>query len=155
MTQQLEDLITGAEVARRLGVSRQRVGQLRTTAGFPEPAGKVGQAVVWRSGEIEAWARGSRNLITINGYPLSRERAKELAARVGQNAVRDPASAKVAAAITRALEDERRARITVDGDELAVVYAALQKWLMDTDYAVFGEQLMSLRDGLHAHLPAA
>ena len=56
----LEDLVTGAEAARRLGVSRQRIGQLARTEGFPRPLGKVGQAVVWRWTEIEAWAAEHR-----------------------------------------------------------------------------------------------
>jgi hypothetical protein len=53
----LEDLVTGAEIGRRLGFSTQRVHQLAGTVGFPVPLGRVGNSVVWRWADVEPWAR--------------------------------------------------------------------------------------------------
>ena len=52
----LEDLVTGAEAARRLGVSRQRLQQLAARDDFPEPLGVLGRANVWRSSDVAGWA---------------------------------------------------------------------------------------------------
>lgn len=52
----LEELVTGAEAARRLGLSRERVRQLAEKPGFPEPLGKVGNAIVWRWRDVERWS---------------------------------------------------------------------------------------------------
>lgn len=54
-TSVLEDLVTTAEAARRLGVSRQRMSQLAQRDHFPDPLGRVGQAVVYRWPDVEAW----------------------------------------------------------------------------------------------------
>lgn len=54
---ELEQLLTGADVARRLGLSRERVRQLAQRDDFPQPLGRVGNYIVWRAEEIEAWAR--------------------------------------------------------------------------------------------------
>jgi hypothetical protein len=50
---ELEDLLTGADVARRLGVSTQRVHQLRQQPGFPEPIDRVGNYLVWRAADVD------------------------------------------------------------------------------------------------------
>lgn len=50
------ELISGADVARRLGVSRQRVYQLMATRGFPRPVATLGTAHVWRTGDIDDWS---------------------------------------------------------------------------------------------------
>jgi predicted DNA-binding transcriptional regulator AlpA len=52
---ELEDLVTGGEIAKRLGVSRARAHQLAARPGFPPPLGRVGQAKVWRWSEVRAW----------------------------------------------------------------------------------------------------
>ena len=52
---ELEELLTGGEAAELLGVSRQRVGQLAEGESFPEPVGRVGNAIVWRRGDLERW----------------------------------------------------------------------------------------------------
>jgi prophage regulatory protein len=52
---ELEDLVTGGEIANRLGMSRARVHQLATRPDFPEPLGRVGQSKVWRWSDIRAW----------------------------------------------------------------------------------------------------
>ena len=57
MSDALEDLITTAEAARRLGVSRERVRQYAKRDDFPQPLGRIGIAVVWRWSDVEAWAR--------------------------------------------------------------------------------------------------
>lgn len=59
---ELDALVTGAEAARRLGVSRERVRQLAQRPDFPRPLGKLGRATVWRWAEIEQWqaARAAR-----------------------------------------------------------------------------------------------
>lgn len=52
---ELDDLVTGAEIGRRLGVSTQRAHQLAQTDGFPSPVGRVGNAIVWHWQEVETW----------------------------------------------------------------------------------------------------
>jgi len=52
------DLVSGAEIGRRLGVSREAVRQWRRKPGFPEPLTVVGRSVVWDWGTVEVWAAG-------------------------------------------------------------------------------------------------
>jgi predicted DNA-binding transcriptional regulator AlpA len=52
-----EDLVTGADIARRLGISRERVRQLGERGDFPVPLGRLGNYVVWRWADVEKWAR--------------------------------------------------------------------------------------------------
>lgn len=59
----LDELVTGAELARRIGVSTQRVHQLRVEPGFPEPIGRVGQAIVWRWRDVKPWAEKTGRLV--------------------------------------------------------------------------------------------
>lgn len=50
------ELISGAEVARRLGISRERVSQLVEIPGrFPAALTRVGQYQIWRWGDILDW----------------------------------------------------------------------------------------------------
>src|SRR5712691_11531602 len=51
-----QELLSGAEVARRLGVSRQRVSQLARSKRFPAATASVGGYLVWRWGDIADWA---------------------------------------------------------------------------------------------------
>jgi hypothetical protein len=53
-----EDLVSGAEVGRRLGVSRERVRQWASNPryGFPASLGSIGRAKVWRWTEVADWA---------------------------------------------------------------------------------------------------
>lgn len=53
----LDDLVTGADIGRRLGLSTQRVHQLAATKGFPKPLGRVGNYVVWRWDAVEKWSQ--------------------------------------------------------------------------------------------------
>ena len=49
------ELVSGAEIGRRLGVSREAVRLWRAKPGFPEPLGRVGQALVWDWANIQVW----------------------------------------------------------------------------------------------------
>ena len=46
-----------AEIAKLLGVSRQRVGQLAQQEGFPEPVARLAAGPIWDAGHVESWAR--------------------------------------------------------------------------------------------------
>jgi predicted DNA-binding transcriptional regulator AlpA len=50
------ELVIAADVARRLGVSKQRVGVLAKQSGFPNPIGVLGRSQVWRWSTVETWA---------------------------------------------------------------------------------------------------
>jgi predicted DNA-binding transcriptional regulator AlpA len=51
------ELVIAADIARRLGISKQRVAILVGSAGFPEPIGMLGRSQVWRWSSVERWAR--------------------------------------------------------------------------------------------------
>src|SRR2546426_371242 len=59
---ELDDLVTGADVARRLGVSRERIRQLAERDIFPDPIGRLGNYVVWRWTDIDAWDIRNRSV---------------------------------------------------------------------------------------------
>ncbi len=61
---ELEDLVTAAEIGRRLDppLTRQRVQQLTQTDGFPAPLGRVGHYLVFRWADVEKWARRNGRL---------------------------------------------------------------------------------------------
>lgn len=51
------ELLTGAEVGRRLGLSRERVRQLAADrTRFPPPILAIGKAFVWQWGDVLDWA---------------------------------------------------------------------------------------------------
>lgn len=52
------DLAGLAEIADLLGVSRERVRQLRAEAGFPEPVAELQATPLWRRSEVAAWDAG-------------------------------------------------------------------------------------------------
>jgi predicted DNA-binding transcriptional regulator AlpA len=56
------DLVIAVDVAKRLGISPQRVNILATGPGFPKPLGKLGRSSVWRWNSIERWARDTGRL---------------------------------------------------------------------------------------------
>jgi predicted DNA-binding transcriptional regulator AlpA len=56
------ELVIGVEIARRLGISPQRVNVLANGPGFPTPIGKLGRSSVWRWSSIERWARDTGRL---------------------------------------------------------------------------------------------
>jgi predicted DNA-binding transcriptional regulator AlpA len=55
-----EQLMGAAEIADRLGVSRQRVQQLITRADWPAPFATLEMGRVWRAEDVEAWIREHR-----------------------------------------------------------------------------------------------
>src|SRR5436309_3971175 len=54
------DLVSGAEIGRRLGVSRERVRQWASDPkhDFPESLGRVGGAKLWRWSDVLEWYDG-------------------------------------------------------------------------------------------------
>ena len=50
-------LMGTAEIAKLLGVSRQRVSQLSHSDGFPEPVARLAAGPVWQTADVERWAR--------------------------------------------------------------------------------------------------
>jgi len=57
----LTELVTGADIARRLKISRQRVYVLMRRPDFPRPVGRLGRYWVWRWREVEEWDRARRS----------------------------------------------------------------------------------------------
>lgn len=53
-----EEIVTGAEIGRRLGVSRERVRQWASDPkfSFPVSLGRVGGAKIWDWLEVQRWA---------------------------------------------------------------------------------------------------
>jgi predicted DNA-binding transcriptional regulator AlpA len=58
------ELVIAVDIARRLGISPQRVNVLTSGPGFPKPLGKLGRSAVWRWSSIERWARETGRLPT-------------------------------------------------------------------------------------------
>jgi predicted DNA-binding transcriptional regulator AlpA len=56
------ELVIAADVARRLGISRQRVGVLAKQESFPSPVGMLGRSEVWRWSAVERWAHETGRL---------------------------------------------------------------------------------------------
>jgi prophage regulatory protein len=56
----MHHLMGTAEIALRLGVTRQRVQQLVVRPDFPKPDHELIMGNVWKSGDIEAWIREHR-----------------------------------------------------------------------------------------------
>jgi hypothetical protein len=56
------ELVSGAEIARRLNVSRERVRQWAASPklGFPAPVARVGRSVVWEWPPVARWAERRR-----------------------------------------------------------------------------------------------
>jgi predicted DNA-binding transcriptional regulator AlpA len=54
------ELLGVTEVAKVLGISRQRVDQLSNSdPDFPEPVAELGRGRVWARASIEAWAKAT------------------------------------------------------------------------------------------------
>lgn len=66
-----DDLVTGGDIGRRLGVSRERVRQWATGEqyGFPESVARLGAARVWRWADVEAWYEEYRRAPRKSGRP--------------------------------------------------------------------------------------
>jgi predicted DNA-binding transcriptional regulator AlpA len=50
------EIVSGAEIGRRLGVSREAVRLWRQRPEFPAPVGRVGKAVAWEWEDVRRWA---------------------------------------------------------------------------------------------------
>ncbi len=55
-------LVGITEIARLLGVSRQRVGQLAKAETFPSPAAVLAAGPVWERADVDRWAQESGRL---------------------------------------------------------------------------------------------
>jgi predicted DNA-binding transcriptional regulator AlpA len=56
------ELVIATDIAKRLGISAQRVYVLAAGPGFPKPIGTLGRSAVWRWSSIEQWARETGRL---------------------------------------------------------------------------------------------
>jgi len=56
------ELVIAVEIAKRLGMSPQRVNVLASGPGFPKPLGKLGRSSVWRWSSVERWAQETGRL---------------------------------------------------------------------------------------------
>ena len=56
------ELVIAVDIAKRLGLSAQRVYVLSASPGFPKPLGKLGRSAVWRWSSVERWARETGRL---------------------------------------------------------------------------------------------
>lgn len=52
----VDELVTGAEVGRRVGLSRERIRQLAERDDFPKPVGRAGVAILWRWPDVQRWS---------------------------------------------------------------------------------------------------
>lgn len=152
----IQELLTGEQVAERLGLSRQRVQQLSGRPDFPPPAGRVGKATVWRAGDVDDYSRGIRRFIAINGVAVPIELAHELAVRLKKQ-TRTNTFPKASATVGDRLAPllETGGSLTVAGEDAYAIFAALQTWLEQTNVDVFGERLMTLRYQLFGDLQDA
>lgn len=50
------ELVIAVDIAKRLGISPQRVNVLAGGPTFPKPLGKLGRSSVWQWSRIERWA---------------------------------------------------------------------------------------------------
>ncbi len=56
------ELVIATDIAKRLGISPQRVYVLASGRGFPKPIGTLGRSAVWRWNSVERWARETGRL---------------------------------------------------------------------------------------------
>ena len=62
----MHHLVGAAEIGRMLGVSRQRVQQLVSGGGFPEPEAVLEMGKVWKRSDVEEWARSRGRQVNQN-----------------------------------------------------------------------------------------
>lgn len=51
----VQDLVGASEIAKLLGVTRQRVNQLAKEPSFPAPVAQLGLGAVWRTEDVLRW----------------------------------------------------------------------------------------------------
>ena len=56
------ELVIATDIAKRLGISAQRVYVLASSPGFPKPLGMLGRSAVWRWSSVKRWARETGRL---------------------------------------------------------------------------------------------
>lgn len=56
------ELVIATDIAKRLGLSPQRVYVLVSGPGYPKPLGMLGRSAVWRWSNVERWARETGRL---------------------------------------------------------------------------------------------
>ena len=56
------ELVIAVDIAKRLGLSPQRVNVLASGPGFPRPLGKLGRSLVWQWSTVERWALETERL---------------------------------------------------------------------------------------------
>jgi predicted DNA-binding transcriptional regulator AlpA len=61
------ELVIAVDIAKRLGISPQRVNVLAHQPGFPRPLGKLGRSSVWRWSSVERWATKTDRLPRADG----------------------------------------------------------------------------------------
>jgi predicted DNA-binding transcriptional regulator AlpA len=64
MVDGVHHLMGPAEIARLLGVSRQRVTQLVERPDFPKPTVSLAMGKVWLSADVRAWAKARGRTVT-------------------------------------------------------------------------------------------
>lgn len=52
----LHDLVTRAQIVRRLHLTRTALARATGSPGFPSPLGRLGHSEVWRWSDVRAWA---------------------------------------------------------------------------------------------------
>jgi predicted DNA-binding transcriptional regulator AlpA len=60
MTRNRSNSVRLVEIAKLLGVSKQRAHQIAEEQGFPTPLAEDARSRVWSRFEVQAWARGWR-----------------------------------------------------------------------------------------------
>jgi predicted DNA-binding transcriptional regulator AlpA len=138
------DLLTGEQVADRIGLSRQRVQQLTGRPDFPPPYGRIGKAVTWRADDVDAYIAGIRKFVTVNGYSLSDAQVRELATRLHAQSDQLPRAASELADRLDEIAPNGGAT-TATGEHALALFIALDRWLGETNVDAFGEKLMNLR----------
>ncbi|MET0417491.1 MAG: helix-turn-helix domain-containing protein [Actinoplanes sp.] len=81
-------LMGQAEIADRLGVSRQRVQQLIGKAGFPPPFDVLAMGKVWWIKDIDEWIQANRPAL-VDSEPSATD--KPIGGRHGRTGPRKPA----------------------------------------------------------------
>jgi predicted DNA-binding transcriptional regulator AlpA len=66
----MHHLVGIREIAAMLGVSPQRVDQLSNTAKFPAPEAELKSGRIWKTADVEKWAKATGRTIVENGPGL-------------------------------------------------------------------------------------
>lgn len=65
----VDRLLGPAELARLIGVSRQRVSQLAQKSTFPAPLAVLEMGSVWALGDLTAWAESTGRTLHLDALP--------------------------------------------------------------------------------------